>query len=132
MRKLVAVASIVGIFAGLSGASHGPGEMSQGNIVPSGIMIKAWPDLTVLGGEPAMTIVPSFLITGILTIIAGIIVAAWAGGFVQRKNGGLLLILLSIIMLLVGGGIVPPFFGVAAGIIGILNNYKAAKQGAVN
>jgi hypothetical protein len=132
MRKLAAAASIVGIFAGLGGASHGPGEMLQGDIVPDGVMIKAWPNLTALGGEPAMTIIHSFLIAGIFTIIFGVIVAAWAGAFVQRKNGGLLLILLSIIMLLVGGGIVPPFFGVAAGIIGMLSSYKAAKQGAVN
>jgi len=95
-------------------------------------MIKAWPDFTALGGEPAMTIIPSFLIAGILTIFLGALVAAWAGGFVQRKNGGLFLILLSIIMLLVGGGIIPPFFGIAAGIIGFLNNYKTAKIGGVN
>ena len=132
MRKIAVAASIVGIFAGLAGASHGPGEMLQGNIVPSEIMIKAWPDLTVLGGEPAMTIVPSFLVTGILTIIFGILVAAWAGKFVQHKSGGLILILLSIVMLLVGGGIVPPMFGIAAGIIAIILNYKTAKNGGVN
>lgn len=71
-----------------------------------------------MSGEPAMTIVPSFLVTGMLAIILGLMVAIWAAKFVQRKNGGLVLILLSIIMLLVGGGIVPPVFGVAAGIIG--------------
>lgn len=118
MSKTRAAASIIGIFAGLSGASHGPGEMLQGNIAPSGIMIEAWPGLTVLAGEPAMTIVPSFLVTGVLAIIFGLIVAIWAAKFVQRKNGGLVLILLSIIMLLVGGGLFPPVFGVAAGIIG--------------
>jgi len=92
--------------------------MLQGNIAPSGIIIKAWPELTVLAGEPAMTIIPSFLVTGVLTIIFGLIVAVWAAKFVQRKNGGLVLILLSIIMLLVGGGLFPPVFGVVAGIIG--------------
>ena len=128
MRKLQVAASIVGIFAGLAGASHGPGEILQGNIAPSEIMIKAWPDLTVLGGEPAMTIVPSLLVTGILTIIFGLIVVAWAGGFVQRKNGGLVLILLSTVMLLVGGGIVPPMFGAAAGMIAILLNSRNGKE----
>ena len=118
VNKTRAAASIVGIFAGLSGASHGLGEMLQGNIAPSGIMIEAWPQLTALNGEPAMTIVPSFLVTGVLTIICGLLVAIWAAKFVQRKNGGLVLILLSIIMLLVGGGLFPPVFGVAAGIIG--------------
>jgi len=118
MSKTRAAASIVGIFAGLGGASHGPSEMLQGNIAPSGLVIEAWPELTALRGEPAMTVVPSFIVTGILAIIAGLLVAIWAAKFVQRKNGGLVLILLSIIMILVGGGLIPPIFGVVAGIIG--------------
>ena len=113
-----AAASIIGIIAGLSGASHGFGEMLQGNVTPSGIVIQAWPGLTDLGGEPAMTIVPSFLVTGVLAIIFGLIVTVWAAALVQRKNGGLVLILLSVILLLVGGGFFPPGFGVTAGIIG--------------
>ena len=32
----IAVASILGIFAGVTGASHGPGEILQGNIAPTG------------------------------------------------------------------------------------------------
>ena len=132
--KTRAAASIIGIFAGLSGASHGVGEMLQGNIAPSGIMIEAWPGLTAVSGEPAMTIVPSFLVTGVLAIIFGLIVTAWAGAFVQRKNGGLVLILLSIIMLLVGGGIIPPVFGVVAGIIGTLikRSSTSTKHGGID
>ena len=132
MRKIAVAASVVGIFAGLAGASHGPGEILQGNIAPSEIMIKAWPDLTALSGEPAMTIIPSFFVTGVLAILLGILVAAWAGKFVQHKSGGLILILLSIVMLLVGGGIVPPMFGVAAGIIALTFNFKTAKNRGAN
>ena len=118
LSKTRVAASAIGIFGGLGGASHGPGEMLQGNIAPNGLVIEAWPELTVLAGEPAMTIIPSFLVTGVLTVIFGLIVAVWATKFVQRKNGGLVLIFLSIIMLLVGGGLFPPVFGVVAGIIG--------------
>ncbi|MBA7485145.1 hypothetical protein ES707_20680 [subsurface metagenome] len=118
LSKTRVAASAIGIFGGLGGASHGPGEMLQGNIAPNGLVIEAWPELTVLAGEPAMTIIPSFLVTGVLTVIFGLLVAVWAAKFVQRKNGGLVLILLSIIMLLVGGGLFPPVFGVVAGIIG--------------
>jgi len=134
LSKTRAAASIIGIFAGLGGASHGPGEMFQGNIAPSGIVIEAWPELTVLAGEPAMTIVPSFLVTGVLTIIFGLLVAIWAAKFVQRKNGGLVLILLSIIMLLVGGGLFTPVFGVAAGIIGtrIKHSSESTKHGGLD
>jgi len=73
-----AVASVLGVFAGVSGASHGPGEILQGNAAPSGIMIQAWPNLTLLGGEPAMTVLPSFLLAGVLAIIFGFVVATWA------------------------------------------------------
>ena len=134
MSKTRATASIIGVFAGLSGASHGLGEMLQGNIAPSGIMIEAWPGLTALRGEPAMTIVPNFLVTGVLAIILGLIVATWAAKFVQRKNGGLVLILLSIIMLLVGGGIFPPGFGIVAGIIGtrIKRDNESTKHGGLD
>ena len=34
-----AAAPIIGIIAGLSGASHGFGEMLQGNVTPSGIVM---------------------------------------------------------------------------------------------
>jgi hypothetical protein len=126
-------ASALGIFAGLGGASHGPGEMLQGNIAPNELVIEAWPELTTLAGEPAMTIIPSFLVSGILTVIIGVIVAVWATKFIQRKNGGLILILLSALLLLVGGGLFPPVFGVIAGIIGTcikLNSEK--KQGGLD
>jgi hypothetical protein len=132
MRKLAVAASALGIFAGLGGASHGPGEILQGNVAPNELMIQAWPSVTALGGEPAMTIVPNYLVTGVLTIIFGVLLAVWAGKFVQHKSGGLTLILLSIIMLLVGGGIVPPFFGIAGGTIALILNYQTAKQGGIN
>jgi hypothetical protein len=35
----IAVASILGIIAGITGGSHGPGEILQGNVAPSGIVI---------------------------------------------------------------------------------------------
>jgi hypothetical protein len=118
LTKTRVAASALGIFAGLGGASHGPGEMLQGNNAPSSLVIEAWPELTALAGEPAMTVIPSFLVSGILTVIVGVLVAVWTAKFVQRKNGGIILILLSILMLLVGGGLFPPVFGVVAGIIG--------------
>ena len=112
------MASILGLFAGISGASHGTSEILQGNIAPSGILIEAWPELTSLGGEPDMRFIPNFSVTGIVTVITGVAVTIWAATRIQSKNGGLVLILLSIMMLLVGGGLIPPALGVMAGIIG--------------
>jgi hypothetical protein len=53
----IAVAAILGIFAGVAGASHGPGEILQGDVSPSGIFIAAWPELTSLIGQPALTLI---------------------------------------------------------------------------
>jgi hypothetical protein len=113
----IAVVSILGIFAGIGGASHGPGEILQGDIAPSGIIIEAWPSLTLLGGAPAMTFIPNFRVSGIVTVFSGLAVTIWVATCIQSKNGALVLILLSIMMLVVGGGLIPPLFGVVAGII---------------
>jgi hypothetical protein len=79
----------------------------------------SWPDTEVFGilaGEPAMTVVPNLLATGILAIVVSLVFLVWATMFVQRKNGGLFLIFLSIVMLLVGGGFGPPILGVIVGV----------------
>ena len=115
---MIAVAYILGILAGISGASHGPGEILQGDMVPSTAIIEAWPELKILSGEPAMTLIPSFRVSGIVTLILGFAVTVWTATSIQRKNGALVLILLSTIMLFVGGGLIPPALGVVAGIIG--------------
>jgi len=119
MNKTRVAASLLGVFAGIGGGVfHGIGEILQGSVAPNEMMIQAYPAMQATAGEPAMTIVPNFLLTGILAIILGIIVTVWAAAFIERKNGGLILILLSIIMLLLGGGIIPPIIGIIGGIIG--------------
>jgi hypothetical protein len=67
---------------------------------------------------PAMTVIPNFLVTGVVAIIFALIILVWAAAFVQRKNGGVVLILLSIVLLLVGGGFLPPALGIIAGAVG--------------
>jgi hypothetical protein len=113
-----ATVSTFGAIMGLAGVEHGIGEVLQGNLAPSGIMILSWPDSAffhILAGEPAMTIVPNLLVTGILAILLSLIFIAWVTMFVQRKNGGVVLILLSIAMLLVGAGFGPPLMGIIIG-----------------
>jgi hypothetical protein len=119
MDKTRITASILGIFAGIGGGVfHGIGEILQGSVAPDGIYIQAYPAMQATAGEPALTIIPNFLYTGILSIIMGLLVTIWAALYIKKKNGGLILILLSIIMLLLGGGIIPPIIGVIGGIIG--------------
>jgi len=114
--------STFGAIIGIAGIEHGIGEILQGNIAPSGIMIESWPNselYEVLSGEPAMTIIPNLLLTGVLAIIVSLILMIWAIGFIQKKHGGAILILLSIILLLVGGGLAGPLLmGITVGLAG--------------
>jgi hypothetical protein len=77
-----------------------------------------------------MTIVPSFLITGILAVIFGIVVMVWSAFFLQKKRGGLILILLCIPLLLFGGGLFPPLIGVIAGALGTRINKPLRAEGS--
>jgi len=116
------VAASLGIFAGIGGAEHGYFEILQGHVKPEGLMIASLgppcePDKIWNACEPAMTVIPSFLVSGIVATLLGIITMIWAAAFVHKKRGGLILILLSVALLLTGGGIFPPVIGFVAGII---------------
>jgi hypothetical protein len=94
------------------------GEALQGNVAPSGIMILSWPGsafFQILGGEPALTVLPNLLVTGVLAIAFSLLYAAWAIWFVERKGGGWVLMALALVMLLAGGGIFPPVLGFMIG-----------------
>ncbi len=112
------VATLGGMVA-VAGIEHGVGEMLQGSVAPAGIAILSWPDsnaFRLLGGEPAMTIVPNLFITGVLAIVASVVFFGWATLFIHRRHGGLVLIALSGVLLLVGGGFAPPFIGLVLGL----------------
>lgn len=114
------IVSTFGGYVGLMGIEHGLGEVLQGNVAPNGTMILSWPTskfFEVLAGEPAMTIIPNLLVTGILAILFSLMYVVWAIGFAQRKHGGLVLMMLSVIMLPVGAGIFPPILGMILGVI---------------
>jgi hypothetical protein len=111
--------STFGIITGLVGIEHGIGELLQGNKAPTEIFILSWRDsefFRVLGGEPAMTLVPNFLISGILTILVSLAFLSWVTLFIERKHSGLILLFLAILMLLVGGGFGPPLLGIILGL----------------
>jgi hypothetical protein len=128
MRKATkAVATFFGVVAGIAGLEHGYFEVLQGNARPTGLMIPSMgppciPEKVWNGCEPAMTVLPNFLVTGILALIISVAVIVWTAAFLQRKNGGAVLIMLSIALLLFGGGIFPPLIGIIGGMAGIKIN----------
>jgi len=102
--------AVFGTYAGLLGMEHGYFETLQGNVAPTTLKIMAvsGPGLPFpFGHEPAMTLVPNFLVTGILAILVGLSIILWSVTFVQKKHGAVVLSLLSILLLLVGGGFGP-------------------------
>jgi hypothetical protein len=106
--------STLGVIIGVAGIEHGIGEALQGNVAPDGIVFLSWPEsdaFRILGGEPALTVVPNLLVTGILAIVISLAFLVWVTTFVERPHGGLVLLLLSAAMLLFGGGVAPPFLG---------------------
>ena len=93
---------------GIGGISHGIFETLQGNTPTNGLIISAIGEaqrMWVHGNESAFTIIPNFLITGIATIIVGLMIVIWSATSLHKKNGPLVFILLFILLFLVGGGI---------------------------
>lgn len=112
--------STFGAIMGLAGIEHGVGEVLQGNRVPNSLFILSWPDAPFfrgVGGEPAMTVIPNLLITGILAILVSLLYIVWVVALPHTKRAGLVLILLSIVMLLVGGGLFPPALAAIMGMV---------------
>jgi len=98
----------LGVLFGISGMIHGFFEVLQGNLPTDGMFISAIGDahkMWVHGNEYAFTLIPNFLITGILAMVVGLAIIIWSIGYVHKKNGPLILLLLFILLFLVGGGI---------------------------
>lgn len=101
------IASAVGILCGISGLEHGFFETLQGNVAPDGILSSAigpahrfWSGGTL----HALTIIPNYLLTGILATLFSLMVIIWSVGFIHRKRGASVFLVLSILQFLVGGG----------------------------
>jgi hypothetical protein len=115
LRRLNAthiIVSTVGVLCGISGIEHGFFETLQGHVAPNSLLISAigpanrfWPG----GTETALTIIPSFFITGILAMLAGLLVIIWSAAFIHKRYGSAVFFLLSGFQFLVGGGFAQVF-----------------------
>ncbi len=102
------IVATMGIMLGIAGIDHGFFETLQGNQPTDGLIIQAIGDAQQMwphGTEEAFTLIPNFLITGILAIMVSIAIMIWSVGFVDKKHGPTVFILLFILLVLVGGGI---------------------------
>jgi hypothetical protein len=103
------IATAIGVFFGLfSGVNHGFFEFLQGNKPTDGLYIHAigeaqrfWP----LASEGAFTLIPNFLITGIVSMVVGVAIIIWSIWFLSTRHGRTVFLGLFILSFLVGGGI---------------------------
>lgn len=102
------IATTVGVIFGLSGINHGFFEFLQGNVATDGLIIQAigadqrfW----VEGTEEALTVIPNFMVSGLLSMLIGLLIVIWSLWFIQTRYGRTIYLLLFIALFLVGGGI---------------------------
>lgn len=102
------IATTIGVIFGFGGMNHGFFEFLQGNKPTDGLVIQAigpgqrfW----VLGTEEAFTILPTFLLAGLLSMLVGLAIIIWSLRYLQSKHGTTVFLLLFILLFLVGGGI---------------------------
>ncbi|MEZ4862786.1 MAG: flavodoxin domain-containing protein [Caldilineaceae bacterium] len=109
----------IGVLFGFGGITHGIGEIVQGNKPTGGLFINAvaagssWSRWTE-GGEGAFTIVPNFLVTGILAVLVGLAIIYWSLYRVHKDWGPGVFLLLFVLLFLVGGGIGQVIFFIPA------------------
>jgi hypothetical protein len=102
------IVSTLGVALGIVGMDHGLFEMLQGNISTPGSFVQAIGPanrMWVYGTEDAFTLIPIFLITGILAMTLSLIIMIWSIGFIHKKNGSHIFIVLCVFLFLVGGGV---------------------------
>ena len=124
MRKATrTVAAWLGVVGGIAGLEHGYFAFIQGNTPIPGLAFPSWgppcvPEEIWHACEPAMSIIPNFLITGILAILFSVILIVWARWFIQHRHGGWVQMALSVLLLLFGGGFFPPIIAFVGGLAG--------------
>lgn len=128
------VVSGFGALAALAGIEHGVGEILQGWRAPSSLVIQSWPDTAgfeIVGGEPAMTVVPNLALAGTASVMVALALGIWAIWFIERPRGGLILVGLSLLLLVAGGGFGPPLIGSIVGVVALRTVPTGERPGPV-
>lgn len=122
-RATKTAATWLGVVAGIAGFEHGYFAFLQGNTSTPGLAFPSWgppcvPEEIWHACEPAMSILPNFMITGLLAMLLSLALIVWAVWFVPRRHGGWVQMVLSALLLLFGGGFFPPIIGFVGGLAG--------------
>lgn len=114
-RSVWLTTAVLGTTLAVGGFHHGLFEALQGSRPTPGLFIDSiGPDQRrwIHGSDPALTVVPNFLVTGLLSMTVSIVVVAWVWTGLRGARGPAVLLALFVVLTLVGGGIghIPFFF----------------------
>ena len=105
-----AIASTLGVLVGIGSIDHGLLECLQGfrptpglivNALGSGYRWTVWKQ----GGEGAFTLIPNFLVTGVIATLLGLLMIVWSLRFMHLPRGPIVFLALGVASFLTGGGV---------------------------
>lgn len=102
------ITATLGALLALGGIDHGFFEFLQGNALTGGLFIHsigAHNQMWAYGTEDALTLLPTFMASGIAAMSMSVLIAIWSIRFVHKRYGSLVFLLFSIGLFLVGGGV---------------------------
>jgi hypothetical protein len=123
MRSPVSMlASALGLTGALTGLAYGAFQILQGPALPQELLINSMgapcvPAESWNACGPAITILPSFMLSGILTMAVSLGMLAWSLFFIERSGAGRVLMVLSGLLLLFGGGLITPIVAFVGGLL---------------
>ena len=112
-RATKLIVTTLGILGGIGGIDHGFFETLHGSVPTGGLFVQSIGPASrmwVYGTEDAFTLVPNFLVTGLLAITLSLALIVWSIRFVDRKNGPIVLTALFVLLFLSGGGVAQVLF----------------------
>ncbi|HEY5845605.1 MAG TPA: hypothetical protein VIT42_02330 [Microlunatus sp.] len=111
---------VLGLLAAINAVDHGIGAITQGPGPPPQPVYESWKHVDAfdpLGGEPALTVIPDLLVSGVVTVLAAVALGAWVALCPTRRHTGPVVLGLALVLLLVGGGFGPPLLGIIVGLL---------------
>jgi len=116
----VVTVRVLGLLAAINAVDHGIGAITQGPGAPADPVYGSWAHVDAfdpLGGEPALTVIPDLLVSGLVTVMAAVALGAWVTLWPTRRHSGPVILGLALLLLLVGGGFGPPLLGFVVGLL---------------
>lgn len=111
---------VLGLLAALNGIDHGVGAITQGPGAPAQLVYESWGHVDAfdpLNGEPALTVIPDLLVSGLVTVVVSVALGAWLTLRPAHRRSGPITLALALVLLLVGGGFGPPLLAIVVGLL---------------